>query len=99
MLSVHAQYSGVSEVFILSPAETIKLAVNLSSPLPEGIEVRVYSIDGRLVGNLETEELHTGMTTLLPCDGGYKFPAGMYTVCVTGLGEEEFVRKVIILGN
>ncbi len=91
--------TGIAEVFIPSPAETVKLSINLASALPGGVSVRVFSIDGRLVANLDTEELHTGMTTLLPCDGGYKFPAGMYTVCVTGLGEEEFVRKVIIIGN
>ncbi|MCK5131179.1 MAG: hypothetical protein KAR40_03395 [Candidatus Sabulitectum sp.] len=80
------------EVFISSPAETIKLSINLPLALSDGVEIRVYSIDGRIVGNLKTEELHTGMTTLLPCEEGSRLPAGMYTVCVTGLGEEEFVR-------
>ncbi|MEA3266621.1 MAG: T9SS type A sorting domain-containing protein, partial [Candidatus Fermentibacteria bacterium] len=91
--------SGISEVFIPSPAETIKLSINLTSALPEGVSVRVYSIDGRLVGSLESEELHAGNITLLPCEEEGRLPAGMYTVCVTGFGEEEFVRKVIILGN
>ncbi len=91
--------SGISEVFIPSPAETIELSINLASTLSDGVEIRIYSIDGRLVGNVKTEELHTGNSTLFPCGGGDRLPAGMYTVCVSGFGEEEFVRKVIILGN
>ena len=93
--------SDVTGVFIPNPAEVIELSVNLSSNLPEGIKIRVYSIDGRLVNNIETEELHSGNTSLLisDVDGTDRLPAGMYTVCIDGFDGGEIVRKVIILGH
>jgi hypothetical protein len=90
----------VPEVLIPSPAEAIELTLTLPSTLPEGIKIRVYSIDGRLVTSLDTEGLRSGITSILLGSGSgtEKLPAGMYSVCIEGLDSREVVRKVIILG-
>jgi len=91
----------VAEVFIPSPAEAIELSINLPSNLPAGIMIRVYSIDGRLVTSLHTDELRSGNTSLLMSDVNEtdRLPAGMYTVFIDDFGAGEVIRKVIILGH
>ena len=91
----------VSEVTIPSPAGSMELTVNLPSALPGGLRIRVYSIDGRLVTDLETETLNSGITSILPGgdNGAGRLPAGMYMVCIEGLGSGDFTRKIIILDN
>ncbi len=89
----------VSEVVIPSPAGAIELTISLPSALPEGLKIRVYSIAGRLVTSLETEALHSGLTSILPDAGSEinRLSAGMYMVCISGLESGDTVRKVIIL--
>ena len=91
----------VSELVIPNPAGSIELTVNLLSALPEGLKIRVYSIDGRLVTYLETETLNPGWTSILPGGGSetHRLPAGMYMVCIEGLGSGDIIRKVIILDH
>ena len=91
----------VSEVIIPSPAGSMQLTVNLHSTLPEGLRIKVYSIDGRLVTDLETETLNPGINSILPGgeNGAGRLPAGMYMVCIEGLSSGDIVRKVIILGH
>ncbi len=91
----------VSEVVIPSPAGSIELTVNLPSALPGGLRLRVYSIDGRLVTELETETLNPGITSILPGTGSEtgKLPAGMYMIYIEGLKSGDIIRKVIILDH
>ncbi len=91
----------VAEVIMPSPAGSMELTVNLPSSLPQGLRVRVYSIDGRLVTDLRTETLHSGSNSILAGaeSGTGRLPAGMYMVCIEGLGSGHFSRKIIILDN
>ncbi len=91
----------VSEVLIPSPAGSMELTVNIPSILPAGLKIQIYSIDGRLVTDLETETLDSGLTTILLDDGGgtQRLPAGMYIVCIEGLGSGDVTRKVILLDH
>ncbi len=94
--------TGISPgVVIPSPAETIELTVTLPLPLPDGVRIRVYSIDGRLVTSLDTEELYSGTTSILLSNGSGidRLPTGMYTVCVDGLDSGTMIRKVVIINN
>ncbi|MEN8207846.1 MAG: C25 family cysteine peptidase [Candidatus Fermentibacteria bacterium] len=98
-IEVIAALESVSEVVIPSPAGSIELNINLPSTLPEGLKIRLYSIDGRLLTAAETETLDSGWTSILLGSGsGDQKPApGMYVVCIEGLGSEDVIRKVIIL--
>jgi len=91
----------VPKVAIPSPAGSIELTINLPSALPRGLHIRVYSIDGRLVTDLETETLNSGLTRILPggASGTRGLPGGMYIVCIEGLKSGDLIRKVIILDN
>lgn len=86
-----------SSVLIPSPAGRIELKLDLLSALPQGLHVRVFSTDGRVVLNRNTEELQSGTTDIL-LSPNHRLPAGMYTVCVEGL-DFEVTRKVIILNQ
>ncbi len=96
-----AGMESVSEVMIPSPAGSMELTVNIPSVLPAGLKIQVYSIDGRLVTDLETESLDSGWTSILLDDGNgtQRLPAGMYIVCVEGLGSGDITRKVILLDH
>ncbi|MCD4706796.1 MAG: T9SS type A sorting domain-containing protein [Candidatus Sabulitectum sp.] len=87
-----------SLISIPTPAESIELTFQLPAPLPNGIKVTVYSTDGRVVINHDTQELQSGTTDLLLNSGtNNRLPAGMYTVCIEGLDSGKVTRKVIIL--
>jgi len=88
-------------ILIPSPAERLELTLSIPAVIPDGIEVSVYSIDGRLRSNIETEELNEGTATFsleAGTDTG-RLPAGMFIVRITGLDSGEIVRKVIILDH
>jgi len=86
------------QVVIPTPANSIQIAVQLPEPDPLGLNITVYSIDGRMVINHHTESLQSGTTNLqLNRESVQALPAGMYTVCIEGADFE--VRKKIIILN
>ncbi len=87
-----------TEIIIPTPAESIQLTMNLPSPLPLGLNITVYSIDGRVVLNRETEPLQSGTTNLIfDSETDCRLPSGMYTISIQGSDFDALTRKVIIL--
>jgi hypothetical protein len=58
--------------------------------------ILIISAEGRLVADEAISEILSGSYILEPADTGI-LPAGLYTVVIEGIGEEELVRQVIVL--
>ncbi len=83
-------------VYMQSPCESIVLNLDLLEPVYSGISIRAYSIDGRLVVEEDLRELASGshILELSPHD---ILPAGLYTIVIKGINEEELIRRVVVL--
>lgn len=87
------------QVVIPTPASSIQITVQLPEPDPLGLNITVYSIDGRLVINHHTQSLQSGTTNLqLNQESLQALPAGMYSVCIQG-SDFEIRKKIIILNQ
>ncbi|MCK5842556.1 MAG: T9SS type A sorting domain-containing protein, partial [Candidatus Sabulitectum sp.] len=87
------------QIVIPTPASSIQITVQLPEPSPLGLNITVYSIDGRLVINHHTQSLQTGTTNLqLNQESLQALPAGMYSVCIQG-SDLEIRQKIIILNH
>ena len=87
------------QVVIPTPASSIQITVQLPEPDPMGLNISVYSIDGRLVINHHTQSLQSGATNLqLNQESMQALPAGMYNVCIQG-SDFEIRQKIIILNH
>lgn len=92
------QVRGISgtRVFLQSPCKSLTIHLDIAEPLTEGITVRVYSIEGRLVADEAISGLLSGSYILELVDTEI-LPAGLYTVIIEGINEEELVRQVVVL--
>jgi hypothetical protein len=87
-----------TEITIPTPSQSLGISIQLPEPLPEGLRVTVYSLDGRVVLSTETEPLQSGTTNLTPAgESVHPLPNGMYTVILEGAGFETTRRKIVIL--
>jgi len=86
----------ITRVYLQSPCESIVLNINLMEAVPGGISIRAYSIDGRLVVEKELIELDSGSYAIELLNSNI-LPAGIYTVVVEGINEEELIRRVVVL--
>ena len=86
----------VTGVYMQSPCESIVLNLDLLETVSGGISIRAYSIDGRLVAEEELTELDSGSHTIELLTPGV-LPAGLYTVVIKGINEEELIRRVVVL--
>ncbi|MCK5036225.1 MAG: VCBS repeat-containing protein, partial [Candidatus Sabulitectum sp.] len=87
------------QVVIPTPASSIQITVQLPEPDPLGLNITVYSIDGRMVINHHTQSLQSGTTDLqLNQESMQTLPAGMYSVCIQG-SDLEIRQKIIILNH
>lgn len=78
-----------------SPSGAIRLLVESPDPLPGGLTVAVYSLDGRLVQRTRTGDLPAGSSRItLDTE---PFPDGVYTILVRGSGTGDLVRRAILL--
>ena len=86
----------ITRVYMQSPCESIVLNLDLMEAVTGVISISAYSIDGRLVGEKELTELDSGFSAveLLTPD---ILPAGLYTVVIKGINEEELIRRVVVL--
>ncbi|MCK4505631.1 MAG: hypothetical protein KAW14_08450 [Candidatus Aegiribacteria sp.] len=92
------QVRGISgtRVFLQSPCKNLTINMDIAEPLIEGITVKVYSIEGRLVADEAISGLLSG-SYILELDDAEILPAGLYTVIIEGISEEELVRQVVVL--
>ncbi|MCK4671292.1 MAG: hypothetical protein KAT47_02035, partial [Candidatus Aegiribacteria sp.] len=92
------QVRGISgtRVFLQNPCKRLTIHLDIAEPLTEGITARVYSIEGRLVADEAISGLLSG-SYILELDDAEILPAGLYTVIIEGISEEELVRQVIVL--
>ena len=81
---------------IPSPAARLTATIALESPRGDGVRVKVYSTDGRLVRRLETGPLPSG-TTSIDLEGADGLPCGMYVIRVEGYSPETVCRKAVLL--
>jgi len=86
----------VTRVYLQSPCESIVLNIDLLEAVYSGISIRAYSIDGRLVLEEELSELDSG-SHVLELSTHDILPAGLYTVVIKGINEEELIRRVVVL--
>lgn len=79
-----------------SPSSAIRLLVESPDPLPRGLSVRVYSLDGRLMHQTHTGRLSAGSSTFTLDTG--PLPGGVYMILIRGSGSGDLVRRAVILG-
>ncbi len=72
------------------------LNLDLLEPIYSGISIRAYSIDGRLVAEEDLRELASG-SHILELSTHDILPAGLYTIVIEGINEEELIRRVVVL--
>lgn len=81
--------------YVPSPSGAIRLLVESPDPLPRGLSVGVYSLDGRLLHRTHTEDLAAGVSTVTLDTG--PLPDGVYTIVVRGSESGDLVRRAVIL--
>ena len=95
-LRVTSPKAGGDALAIPSPASRLTVCVTLESPRGDGVTVKVYSTDGRLVRRLKTGPLPPG-TTSLDLEGAGGLPSGMYVIRIEGWAAGTLCRKAILL--
>lgn len=83
-------------VFLQNPCSSISLHLNLAEEALEGLSIRVYSIEGRLVMEESTGFLSHGEHLLRLTETG-ELPTGLYSIVIRGIAEQELVRRVVVL--
>lgn len=89
-------YGNDSSVSVTTPTQSVVLEFYLASSLPVGLDIKLYSIDGRVVIDQNTGQLQTGFTRLQLSEEA-ELPSGMYTIRINGLDFDEVIQKIIIL--
>ena len=84
------------DLFVPSPSSCISLSFNLEEALLEGPEVRVYSIEGRLVIRVSLDAVESGSWSFEIAESG-ALPSGLYTVIIDYQGGRQTVTRVVVL--
>ncbi len=85
-----------TRIYFQSPCNGIVLNLDLMEPANGNISIKAFSIDGRLVAKEELTNLDSGFH-ILEMSGQSIFPAGLYTVVIEGINEDELIRRVVVL--
>lgn len=93
LLGTYSRHS--LDAFLPSPSNNITVQLSLPTPLESTLTIRAYSIAGRLVAEQTTSNLGVGIHSIPISESG-ELPSGLYTVVISGIGDEELVRRTII---
>ena len=89
-------YLFFNSVSVPTPSDKLSVQLELTENLPDGISIRVYSLDGRIVHQTLTEPLSTGFNHL-NLTPETQLPNGIYTVILEGFNFPLVIRKIMIL--
>ena len=93
---LHLNNTHLQSITIPTPSDKLSIEIFLSEALPSGLSVLVYSLGGRIVEQVLTDELFAGTTNLFLAPQK-QLPNGIYTVTISGTNFPQTTKKVIIL--
>jgi len=90
--------SGIN-IGITSPCAAVAVTLDLAEPMLSPVRIGMYSVDGRLVSEVEEQQMSAGrhVIDLSLADGRLAVPTGFYIVRIEGLGSDVMIRKVLVL--